>query len=297
MNTSSEEIQKRFQSLFTLADNISDAARQLLDKINRREMKLFDLKPHQRIFLFILTRSLKTYASIITLCKNGYGQDAATLLRSLLENLITAGYILKDKKTADEKAARFVAYKWIIFKRQLPEQEKNLPQMTAHQKQIFMERKKKILEQYEAFKKKFRLRSDQALLTWSGKTVKDMAREISKKLLEEYETTFRLCSRFSHPSILGDQEYMLQDGKNLIFSPLPSLIGVAANLKNSMSLMIQFTELINIHFKANEEQLIKNLYSEFASLPNIEKLEQDNPSSKPSQETTQIRESTIKFEF
>ena len=215
----------------------------------------------------------------------------------MLENLITAGYILKDRKTADEKAARFVAYKWIIFKRQIPEQEKNLPHLDEHQKQIFLERKKKILEQHEEFKKKFRVRSDQALITWSGKTVKDMAREISKKLLEEYETTFRLCSRFSHPSILGDQEYMLQDEKNLIFSPQPSLIGVATNLKNSISLMIQFIEFINIHFKINKERLVEALFSQFASLPNIEKLEQDNPPEKPAQGNTQIRESTIKFEF
>ena len=61
--------------------------------------------------------------------------------------------------------------------------------------------------------------------------------------------------------------------------------------------MIQFIEFINIHFKINKERLVEALFSQFASLPNIEKLEQDNLPHKPAQDNIQIRESIIKFEF
>lgn len=206
------------RELFDFSDEINHFTSSLLNEFNNRRIKLFDLPAYQRIFLFIVTRSIKTYASILVLCKAGYGQDVSTLLRSLLENLVTAKYIIHDPLTADEKARRFVAYKWVIFKRQLPEQEKMFRSANSEQKNELFEKKQKIQKKVDEFKVNFHITSDKALITWSGKSIRDMAKKVDHKLLDEYEKTFRLCSRFSHPSILGDNEYLIQDNNNLIFS-------------------------------------------------------------------------------
>lgn len=286
-------LDQEYRDFFELATESRECVDKLLQQFNKRETKLFDLPACQRILLFILTRSIKTYSSIIILCKLGYGQDVATLLRGLLENLITAEYILHNPKTANQLAERFVAYKWVIFKRTLPEQEKEVKTESKNKKQEFYKRKALVLKNVEDFKKKFSVTSDRALLTWSGKTVRDMARGVSSDLLADYELTFRQCSKFSHPSILGDQEYMIQDDKSLIFSALPSRIGVIFNLTQAVKYFLSFAELIGREFQLSGKE--KELKFKYASLCQL--LEESEPSlrMKSTQEIPPIRECTIVF--
>lgn len=296
MKHSAHHIQEDFKELFDMAFEVEDTTWGLLDKFNQREMKLFDFPPHQRIFLFVLTRSIKTYSSILHLCKQGYGQDVSNLLRTLLENLITVKYILRHKDTANDLAKRFVSYKWIIFKRHLADQEKNVPLMGEAEKEEFLKKKTVILKHVEEFKKTFNIVSDKALLTWSGKTVRDMAKFVDEKLLEEYETTFRLCSRFSHPSILGDQEYIIQDNKHLIFSPLPSSIGVVVNLKNAIKYMLEFLNIIDALYAFHYQPTLNDLRVKFAYISSLEKYQKDPSSAERNQNiSASIKESIITF--
>jgi len=296
MNAYQNTIYEKHKELFDIADEVDNYTRTLLEKFNDRNLKLFDLPAHKRIFLFITTRSVKTFSAIHELCRRGYGQDVSTLLRSLLENLVTVKYILHDKKTADDKAARFVAYKWIILKRHLPEVEKTIKSASDSQKNSFDERRKLIAEKVAEFKKKFMLKSDRALLTWSGKTIKDMAKEVSNHLVVEYETTFRLCSRFSHPSILGDNEYLIQDDHNLIFSPLPSIIGVIPNLKNTLRYIIELLSVINDLFDFDENGKIAALEAQCTQIFALEKYQDELLENKPYKKSdSSIRESHIIF--
>lgn len=285
----------QFPELFNLAEEVRATTRSILEEFNSRHLKLSDLKPHQRIFLFILTRSIKTYASILYLCHAGYGQDVSTLLRSLLENLITANYIIYDKKTADAKSARFVAYKWIIFKRQLPEQQRQIRSATEHE--AFLTKKETILQRVNDFKKKFNIASDRSLMTWSGKTVKDMARAVNQNLLNEYETIFRSCSRFSHPTILGDQEYLIQDDQNLIFSPHPSTIGIVPNLKNTIRTMMRLLYIVNSLFDFPFKKALITLDHRCQSIFALPQYSDTPPSQEktPERKSFPIKEMTITF--
>ncbi len=293
MSQPQEQLHLKFQELFDLADQTIHMAQSVLEEFNRRHLKLFDLPANQRIFLFIVTRSLKTYFSIVELCKKGFGQDVATLLRSLLENLVTAKYITYDQKTADEKASRFVAYKWVIFKRHLPDQERNVRNGTPDEKNEFLEKKARVLQKVEEFKEKFNVLSDRALVSWSGKTTRDMAKKVDKKLLREYENTFRICSRFSHPTILGDNEYLIQNDQKLIFSPLPSDIGIVPNLSNATKYTLMFLKMIDTLFGFQKSHAIHQLESKLEALIKSGKYQEAQQSShKPN---TSIRESTISF--
>lgn len=278
-----------------LALEAGDLVNQLLVQFNARQTKLFDLPAHQRIFLFILTRSIKTYSSIVLLCRHGYGQDVATLLRGLLENLITARYILHNPKNANHLAERFVAYKWIIFKRSLPEQEQDLKAAPKDKRDGFFKRKAAIMRHVEEFKQKFNVTSDRALLTWSGKTVRDMAKYVDARLLDEYDLTFRQCSKFSHPSILGDHEYLIQDNKNLVFSPLPSPLGVAVNLQQAVQYFLEFAKVVNELFGLKKNSELVALRSRYQSLTSLEKKPGSGAGHQPSIPTTPIRECTIVF--
>ena len=284
------------KDVFDLAHEVEDHSSCLLSEFNKHQIKLFDLKPHQRIFLFIMTRSLKTYSSILVLCEQGYGQDVSMLVRGLLENLITCRYILVDKHNADDKAARFVGYKWVIFKRNLSEQDEKLMTMTEDQRSDFLRRKNRIHMRVEEFKKKFQIESDRGLLSWSGKTVRDMARAVNKDLLNEYETTFRLCSRFSHPSILGDQEYMIQDNKNLTFSPLPSPLGIIPNMRSAVKYAIEFQKIIIELFDFPFKHQIKTLTAKHQSVFQAIKSPDDSSPPKTLDKNTLLRESIIVFE-
>lgn len=280
--------------VFVLAADAFQSLRTAMDAINRRHFKLFDLPAHQRIFLFILTRSIKTYSSIRLLCEQGFGQDAATLLRSLLENLVTAEYILYDPDQADKHARRFVAYKWIILRRHLQEEEQRLDILGKAAMDDFIARKTVIIQKADEFIKEFKVSSDRALVTWSGRTVRDMAKAARKELLEEYDRTFRMCSRFSHPGILGDHEYIVQDGKNLIFSPNPSDIGINSNLTRAVRYAAAFLALTGRLFDLNDRNAAV-LLTERCDILLAEAAAASPESSNVPSHSHSIRKSTVLF--
>lgn len=291
-------ILEEYKELFDVARRVDQQTLAMLEEFNAKQLKLFNLPAHQRIFLFIFTRSLKTYASVLSLCERGYGQDVATLLRSLLENLITAKYILHNPRKADGLAKRFVAYKWVIFKRHLPEQEKEFLHATSEEKTVFEHKKNAIMKNVAEFKRNFNVTSDRALVTWSGKTVRDMAKEINQDLVDEYDTTFRLCSRFSHPSILGDKEYLIQDGTNLIFSPLPSGIGIVPNLSKAIKYTLEFLATINSLFLSPENHVLQELADDLQKILTMGKYHAKSVSSPTTSESQpqSIRDCIINFQ-
>ncbi|MDD5669935.1 MAG: DUF5677 domain-containing protein, partial [Candidatus Omnitrophica bacterium] len=120
-----QKIREYYNEPFDAAEDARFLAFDFLKNFNDKHIKLIDCPPHKRIFLFFLTRIIKTYSAIFCLCRQGYGQDTSPLLRSSLETLISAKYILYDLKSADKNAVRFVEYKWVIFRRHLSESERD----------------------------------------------------------------------------------------------------------------------------------------------------------------------------
>ncbi len=268
--------------------------KEILQDFNNRSVKLFDLPAHKRIFLFIFTRALKSYSAILVLCRNGYGQDTAMLLRFLLENLITARYILRDPGGADELTRRFVAYKWVIFQRSLQEDERRIWKASPGERDSFLEKKKLIFQNVEEFKKNYKVQSDRALLTWSGATIRDMAKAIGADLLDEYEHTFRLCSRFSHPSILGDQEYMMMDDQRLVFSARPSDIGIIINLRKMFQYVLDYLRLVENLFDFGKLERIEELAALHKGI--FDGYNAKEKPAAPKNDAAAVRESIVAFD-
>lgn len=258
-NYFSDKAYKENHELFTIANDVGTFSNQLLKEFDSNEINLFDLAAQKRIFLFFLTRAIKTYSAIQILCQEGYGQDVSNLVRSLLENLISVKYILCDSRSANQKAVRFVEYKWIMLKRQLSQFETDFRNISGKLSNELISKKSVIMEKFKEYKQKYNVSSDKALLTWSGRSVRDMAKLVDKKLLDEYDSTFRLCSRFSHPSIIGDEEYLNYENNILTFSPSPSVIGIISNLKKAIAYLLDFLYIFNKLFSLNCDNRLKGL--------------------------------------
>lgn len=256
-----------YKELFAFVDETSILVKDILNEFNSRTIKIALLRPQKKIFLFFLTRGIKSFNAIELLCRNGYGQDSATLLRSLLENLISIRYILCDPAAADKKTYRFVNYKWVIFKRFLSEDK------AADERNL-------IIDKYEAYKKENNIISDKALLTWSGKTVKDMAKAVDKELYEEYDAVFRFCSRFSHPSIVGDKEYINYENKVFTMKPLSSDIGIIISLKKAAVYIIDFLKQYNSLFSLNYDDRIKKIDKMHKDIFSMDKYNKSTPIDK-----------------
>ncbi|MFA5038824.1 MAG: DUF5677 domain-containing protein [Candidatus Omnitrophota bacterium] len=244
--TNNKEKQASQKFLRRESERLSLRILRLLEAFNQKGLRLSQVAPHKRILLLFFTRAIKTFNAIRFLCEAGYGQDVSILLRSFLENLISTKYILSDPLSADQKAARFVGYKWVMLKRQRAEK----PQSGLTQEQG--EEADFINKQFAEFKQKNNIISDKALLTWSGRSIRDMARFSDQKLLDEYDKNFRTCSRFSHPSILGDDAYVQDAGDILKFSPLPSSSGVEGPLRSAIDYMEEFSLLFKTVFGLSE---------------------------------------------
>src|SRR5712691_6202398 len=63
----------------------------------------------------LLGKAMKTFAAIERLCLLGYGEDAAVLLRSNVNLLVSVAYIVKDDKP-NERAAEYIADAWRLFR-------------------------------------------------------------------------------------------------------------------------------------------------------------------------------------
>lgn len=275
--------------LIELAEKGYELGDFLLGCFNLKAIKLIDLPPHKRIYLFFLTRAIKTYRAIINLCVEGYGQDVSTLLRSLLDNLISAKYILSDIELADEKAIRFVEFKWVIFRRYIVNKSKeNLDINSEVQNNL-------IYEKYEGFKKKYNITSNRGLLTWSGQAVIDMARLVDKNLLDEYQSIFRSCSRFSHPSIVGDNEYLNYDEKILSFSHLPSSAGVLANLEKAVDYLLNFIIIFNEMFSLGHYDDIADLQNMLNKIRADQKEKKDSNPASTDLQIKSAKEVLVKF--
>ncbi len=281
------------KELFDLAKKVKADSFLFLENFEARNVKLDDLAPHQRIFLFFLTKAIKTYSASCILCQEGYGQDACVLLRSLLESLISVKYMLLDLDSADEKALRFVEYKWVILKRYLSETKNGLEN---EQEDDLYSKKKLIIDKFNEYKKKYNIVSDRALLSWSGKTIKDMARITDKNLFQEYESAFRIYSRFSHTSIIGDNEYMDFKNNILTFSPSPGTIAVTSALKNAVNYTMDFLRVFNDMFNLRYETRIRKLECNITEVFNMDKYK-EIPAIEKSYTKEEFKKMLVKFDI
>ena len=198
-------IEVKYKALF-------DYNRELRAVVDTIMEKKFPMGADKDMFAaFCIGKAYKTQAAILLLCQQGYGQDAAILVRSLIELLITLLYILKDP--TDERIQRYFAYDWIMRKK-MYNYGKTKPEIL----EILKERNQNLkqgdnpIEEVEkqaiAMQTKYNYKKD-----WSDKNMREMAEEVGR--VDLYLTVYRLQSQIMHTAPRVMNEYVVNDGKGI----------------------------------------------------------------------------------
>lgn len=219
--------------------------------------------PKDTLTAFTLTKAYKTHSAVLLLCKEGYGEDASILNRTIFELLITLLYILKDP--TDERAYRYHAFDWILREKMFSYVEQK-PELLLQLEQRALKPKHgdvSIIEVREMAKKaqeKYRYKG----YNWSDKSLGEMAEEVGKG--GQYKTMYRLSSQHahSHARVMNDYVKSTKDG-------YINFVGISENWVEE-DLVMAFDFFSNIfaatsdHFEWGAEKELDPLYQKYLAV-------------------------------
>ena len=215
--------------------------------------------PKELFTTFVIAKSRKTHEAITLLCKNGFGEDAFMLSRTLFELLIIFLYILKDTKN---RLARYIKYdhvtreklyNYISTKPEFLRDERATPEVIQQIHDAY----KEVKDDYE---KPF---------TWSDKTIGEMSKEVGR--FEAYKTVYKLQCILSHSEPRSINDYFKEENELLVID-----VGAKTNLIDK-SLIVNFDfffailEEVNEVFKLGLEEKFKEISTRFVDLINNQK--------------------------
>ena len=233
-----EELLAISKELLGFADN------ELKPKITATEPGFKD------VTLVFFAKSTKTFRAICELCSGGFGEDAAILVRTLLENVIGLSYIAKEE--SQHRAQLFACYSLIDRKRKA-DQIKNDPVLKGHLKDIDRKFNDKFGKDYDNAVK---LCSDECKkieslgryqtkkYSWSCLSVRDMAADTGLKELY-FDKVYWMISQFAHPDASAFGNYVHGDKNDLNFIDRPSMQWVKESLVSGFDCYSKMIRLVN----------------------------------------------------
>lgn len=181
---------QQFNILFRFNHDLRSIADKIIDAV-------VNVTSNKEMFaVFCFGKAYKTHGAVLLLCQNGLGQDAAMLMRSLIDLLVTLFYILNDP--TEERLQRYFAYDWVLRKKMLdycksrPEISSLMPEIDANE----VENQSKIAKEKYKYDKPH----------WSDKNIREMAEEIGRPDL--YATVYSLQSQILHTAPRALNEYI-----------------------------------------------------------------------------------------
>jgi len=250
------EIKSKYKTLLSFNQEL----RNLADKIMDRDQKM--VGPKDMFTAFAIGKGNKTHRAALLLSKQGYGEDASILARSLFDLLINLLYILDDE--TDGRAYRYFQYDWILRKKMFsyalgkPEliykiQERiNNPRPDDTTIQEVKEQAKLAQQKYNYSKK-----------GWSDKSLYDMAQDVGRT--DAYKTVYRLQCQLDHNASRSMNEYGKQSQSGIVFE-----IGQSENwVEESLVVIFDFYYNIlmafNSHFQAGFESNLLELENRYVT--------------------------------
>ncbi|MCL4339156.1 DUF5677 domain-containing protein [Patescibacteria group bacterium] len=183
--------------------------------------------PKKAYTSFTLGKAYKTHEAVLILCSEGYGEDAAILVRSLFELLVTLQYILKDK--TDYRINRYFAYDWVLRKKMF-DYAKTKPEILKEieGRVISPQPGDTNIEEVTKMAKEVQEKYKYKRFGWSDKTIYDMALEIGR--IGNYRTIYALQSQIAHTAVRVINEYVKDSGLGLNIMVGPGLNWIENNL-------------------------------------------------------------------
>lgn len=208
------------------------------------------------LLLFAITKSNKTLNAVMLLCRNGFGEDAAILSRSLFELTLNIEYIFSQED--DYLAKRFFAYDW-IERKEMHDYLKTTPSFDPSKEKLNLidnieEEAKKAQEIYK-FKK---------YGGWSDKTTREMA--IFCNCLNIYSTAYRLQCSLSHPNPRSSNHFFKETKDGLTLDAGPSNNFIKESLVSTFTAFFEIVNRVNIYFEKEFEKDIHEIGDEFKKI-------------------------------
>lgn len=214
-----KEVKTVISHLYGALFNFNKELKDVVDDIFKKKCKADE--PKTAFASFSLGKAYKTHEAIIILCSEGYGEDAAILVRSLFELLITLLYILKD--TTDERANRYYAYDWVLRKKMF-DYTKTKPEIVKEMEDRVAKPKAgdtsidEVLKMANEVQQKYKYNNRTG---WSDKSIFDMASEVGR--LDNYKTVYALQSQIAHSAVRVMNDYVKDSGSGLNIMVGPGL--------------------------------------------------------------------------
>lgn len=257
-----ENFRNKIKDHLALANLLKDSIKESLDRNPDPPIdKLYKLSTD-----FLLRKSFKSYCALQELLFLGYVQDAAVILRSILENLISTLYI--NKRDEESRARLFMEYGWVVKKQQIDKIEKLLMKGASHSSvknnlQRSLPDKSKILPEYNRVKNNYPNE-----YKWAGISLAQMAEEVGLGL--DYELEYWYYSLLTHPSADSSREYAIYDANagtvKYNLSKLDGHLAPQIFFHSYFYLLILFN-LWSRQLQLDNKELLKNLKGRYT--PNL----------------------------
>lgn len=253
-----------FKSLFSFNHQL----KLIVDEYLQKDVR--NIGPKDALVAFTLAKAYKTHSAVMLLCKEGYGEDASILNRTIFELLITLLYIINDP--TDERAYRYYAFDWILrekmfnYVEQKPELLLQLEQRELKPRtgDVSIAEVKKMAKQVQD---KYKYKG----YNWSDKSLGEMAEEVNRS--GQYKTMYRLSSQHTHSNSRVMNDYVKRTENGFI-----NFVGISDNWIEQ-DLVMAFDFFSSIFATASDrygwgvEKELDSIYKEFSQI--MEKANED----------------------
>lgn len=245
---------KKYKDFFDLNNRLFQLAKDMVEtnKITS------DTALHD-VMAFLFAKAHKTFWAIDILTQRGFGQDAATLTRSLFELLVTAKYLARGEEGLVNKYSYFDN---ILHKKLIDKYKKDIKKgkisLSAECQALLSDK-----EKMEEVEKSYRdaepyFKGNQRKDTWSGKTIKEMAEEVG--LYHEYHYVYWLLSHQVHSSPISMRDYISLSGGEMECESGPSKRSLRKEvISYSFIFFLGVLAVVNQTFQLNLETQISGI--------------------------------------
>lgn len=250
------DIKSKYKALLSFNQELRNLADKMLDKSQKM------VGPRDMFTAFAIGKGYKTHGAVLLLGKQGYGEDASILARSLFDLLINLLYIQADQ--TDGRAYRYFQYDWILRKKMLNYVLKKPDIMEMIEERVDNPKPDDTtLKEVEEQAKLAQQKNNYTEKGWSDKSLHDMAEEVGRS--NAYKTIYRLQCQLDHNATRSVNEYAKHVRDGIVFEVGQSENWVEESLVIAFDFYYSILVASNSHFKAGFEAEILSLENRYIS--------------------------------
>lgn len=248
------DIKSKYKALLSLNQELRGLAGKMLDK----NFKI--VGPRDMFTTFAIAKGYKTHGAVLFLSKQGYGEDASILTRSLFDLLINLLYIQAEQ--TDDRAYRYFQYDWILRKKMFDyASEKSEIMGKIQERTNNPQPNDTTIQEVEEQAKLAQQKNNYNDRGWSDKSLHDMAKEVGR--IEAFKTIYRLQCQLDHNAPRSVNEYAKQSQGEIVFKVFQGENWVEESLVIDFDFYYQIVVAFNSHFKAGFETEILDLENRY----------------------------------